>query len=55
MLSYIQPNKHGRDTAVRLHTAFGLLLASKGLNVTVPFMFKCVLESFTILATQPPP
>ena len=44
MLSYVKPSNN-RDTALRLSAAFGLLLASKGLNVQVPFMFKHVVDA----------
>ena len=47
MLSYVKPN-NDRDTTVRLGAALGLLLASKGLNVQVPFMFKHVVDALNV-------
>ena len=47
MLSYVKPN-NDRDTTVRLGAALGLLLASKGLNVQVPFMFKHVVDALSV-------
>lgn len=50
MLSYVRPGKGmngATDTSLRLGAAFGLLLASKGLNVQVPFMFKHVVDTLS--------
>lgn len=46
MLSYVKP-RNNRDTAMRLSAAFGLLIASKGLNVQVPFIFKHVVDALS--------
>jgi hypothetical protein len=46
MLSYVKP-RDNRDVAVRLSAAFGLLIASKGLNVQVPFIFKHVVDALS--------
>lgn len=47
MLSYVKPSDN-RDTALRLSAAFGLLIASKGLNVQVPFIFKHVVDTLSV-------